>query len=119
VSSATTAGCIFCRIVAGQVPSRQAYSSELTYAFHDLNPVAPVHVLVVPRQHIVDAGQLRPEHGPVLYEMMEAARRVAEQEGVSDGGYRLAFNVGADAGAEVPHLHMHLLGGRNLSWPPG
>jgi histidine triad (HIT) family protein len=111
--------CVFCRIVAGEVPSREAYSGPLAYAFHDLHPVAPLHALVVPRQHIVDAAQLEPENGPLLAEMMVAARSIAEREGIVKGGYRIAINVGRDAGAEVAHLHMHVLGGRKLGWPPG
>ena len=91
----------------------------MAYAFHDLHPVAPVHVLVVPRQHIADAAELSPEHGPLLAEMVRSARTVAEQEGIVDSGYRLAFNIGRDSGTEVPHLHMHVLGGRKLGWPPG
>jgi histidine triad (HIT) family protein len=112
-------GCVFCRIVAKQVPSHEVWSGDLTYAFHDMHPVAPVHVLVVPRQHIPDASGLRPEHGLVLAEMFEAARVVAERLGTVESGYRLAVNVGRDSGAEVAHLHMHVLGGRRLSWPPG
>jgi len=119
LSSGTEPGCIFCRVIARELPSREAYSGELTYAFHDLHPVAPVHVLVVPREHIVDASHVTLEHGPVLSEMLTVAHAVAEREGVANGGYRLAFNIGRDSGAEVPHLHMHLLGGRKLAWPPG
>jgi histidine triad (HIT) family protein len=111
--------CIFCRVVAGELPSREAHSGELTYAFHDLRPVAPVHVLVVPRQHIVDATEVSEEHGPLLAEMLGSAHTVAEKEGILDSGYRLAFNIGPDSGTEVPHLHLHLLGGRRLGWPPG
>ena len=111
--------CIFCRIVACQVPAREAYSGPLAYAFHDQHPTAPVHVLVVPRQHIADAAQLGPEHGEILAEMALAARTVAEREGVAKSGYRLVFNIGRDSGSEVAHLHMHVLGGRRLGWPPG
>ena len=112
-------GCVFCRVIAGDLPSREAYSGENTYAFHDLRPVAPVHVLVVPRVHVTDATEVGPEHGDLLAEMLVAARTVAEREGILGSGYRLAFNVGRDSGAEVPHLHLHLLGGRKLGWPPG
>jgi histidine triad (HIT) family protein len=112
-------GCIFCRIIAGQVAAREAYSGELTYAFHDLHPAAPLHVLVVPRKHITDASHMGPEHGALLAEMLKAAREVAESAGIADGGYRLVVNVGRDSGAEVPHVHMHVLGGRKLGWPPG
>jgi histidine triad (HIT) family protein len=119
MSAAGPQSCIFCRLIAGQEPSREAYSGPLACAFHDLHPVAPVHVLVVPRRHITDAGHLEPEDGPLLAEMLEAARTVAGREGIAEKGYRLVFNIGPDAGAQVPHLHMHLLGGRNLGWPPG
>jgi histidine triad (HIT) family protein len=113
-------GCIFCRIVSKQVPSKEAYAGELVYAFHDLHPIAPVHVIVVTRHHITTSGtELGPEHGPMLVEMWRVARRVAEQFGLADAGYRLAVNVGRDAGAEVAHLHMHVFGGRRLAWPPG
>ena len=112
-------GCVFCRVVAGEIPSREAYSSSLTYAFYDLHPVAPVHVLVVSREHIAGPAQLSVRHSPVLFEMYEAANAVAQREGVAQGGYRLAVNVGRDAGADVAHLHIHVLGGRKLGWPPG
>jgi histidine triad (HIT) family protein len=111
--------CVFCRVIAGELPSREAYSGERTYAFHDLRPVAPVHVLVVPREHVSDASEVDPEHGELLAEMLMAARTVAEREGILRTGYRLVFNIGRDSGAEVPHLHLHLMGGRRLSWPPG
>jgi len=112
-------GCLFCRIVAGQLTAREAYSGPLVYGFHDQQPVAPVHVLVVPRQHIADAAALTPEHGEILAEMALAAQAVAEQEGVAKSGYRLVFNVGPDSGSAVAHLHLHVIGGRPLTWPPG
>jgi len=111
--------CIFCRIVSGAVPSQEVYGGPLVYAFDDVAPAAPVHVLVVPRQHIADATKLTTGHGDVLAEMILAARMVAERKGISEDGYRLVFNVGRDAGLEVAHLHMHVLGGRRLAWPPG
>ena len=111
--------CEFCRIVRGEIPAREVYSGPLAYAFQDLHPVAPVHVLVVPRAHIADASMLALDHGDVLAEMAVAARTVAEQEGVAKRGYRLVFNVGSDSGSQVAHLHMHVLGGRRLGWPPG
>ena len=112
------ADCLFCRIVAGDVPSREAASTKETYAFHDIEPAAPVHVLVVPRQHITDAAAIGPEHAEVLAEMLTTARTVAEASGL-DSGYRLVFNVGPDALNSVPHLHLHVLGGRQMGWPPG
>ena len=111
--------CLFCRIVAGEIPSTEVAASERTYAFRDVNPQAPTHVLVVPREHIANAHELRPEHADVLAEMLSTAQKVAEAEGVAERGYRLVFNVGADSGNTVPHLHLHVLGGRILRWPPG
>lgn len=111
--------CLFCRIVDGTVPSTPVLATEGTYAFRDLTPMAPVHVLVIPRVHIVDATGVGPEHGPVLAEMLATARAVAVSEGIADAGYRLVFNVGTDAGNSVAHLHLHVLGGRVLGWPPG
>lgn len=111
--------CLFCKIVAGEVPSKEAASTERTYAFFDINPAAPVHVLVVPRQHITNAAEVEPQHGELLAEMMITARKVAEEQGVAERGYRLVFNVGPDALNSVPHLHMHVLGGHRMGWPPG
>ena len=94
-------------------------SSERTFAFRDINPTAPTHVLVIPREHIENADTITAEHGGVLAEMLSTAQRIARDEGIAEGGYRLVFNVGRDAGNTVPHLHLHVLGGRNLAWPPG
>ena len=113
------ADCLFCRIVAGDVPSEQVDSTEHTYAFRDIDPGAPTHVLVVPRRHIPDAAALGAGDGDVLAELVAAANRVAAAEGVDASGYRLVFNVGEDASNSVPHLHLHVLGGRRLGWPPG
>ena len=111
--------CIFCRIVAGEIPSTAVLDTERTYAFRDLQPQAPTHVLVIPKRHITDASTLTPEDADVLAEMLVAARRVAEAEGVAATGYRLVFNVGEDASNTVPHLHLHVIGGRSMGWPPG
>ena len=111
--------CLFCSIVAGDSPSSQVLSTDLVYAFRDLRPVAPTHILVVPKEHIVDAAEVSAAHGSVLAEMFEVARRVAELEGLKERGYRLVLNVGADSGNSVAHLHLHVLGGRRLAWPPG
>lgn len=112
-------GCLFCQIVEGSIPSTAVASTTATYAFRDLHPAAPVHVLVVPRIHISDAAGVAAEHGGVLAEMLATARTVAEAEGVAGSGYRLVFNVGTDAGNTVDHLHLHVLGGRPMAWPPG
>jgi len=111
--------CIFCRIVAGELPATTVHSSEHSLAIRDLNPQAPVHVLVVPRRHIDDAGALAPDDGEVLTDMVQVAQRVAAAEGIAERGYRLLFNVGVDASNSVPHLHLHVIGGRRLAWPPG
>lgn len=113
------ADCLFCKILAGEVPSKEVVSTSRTYVFHDINPAAPVHVLVIPREHITNASEIGPDHGDILAEMMTTARDVARQLGVADTGYRLVFNVGDHALNSVPHLHMHLLGGHQMGWPPG
>jgi histidine triad (HIT) family protein len=111
--------CLFCQILTGDVPSKEALSTERTYSFYDINPAAPVHVLVIPRMHITNAAEVGPEHGEILAEMMTAARSVAETHGIAGTGYRLVFNVGDDALNSVPHLHLHVLGGQRMGWPPG
>jgi histidine triad (HIT) family protein len=111
--------CLFCKIVAGEIPSAEVASSERTYAFRDIQPAMPTHVLVVPKEHIQSADTLTPEHADVLAELFETAQQVARQEQLNDRGYRLVFNVGDDAQNSVPHLHLHVLGGRQMEWPPG
>jgi histidine triad (HIT) family protein len=111
--------CLFCSIVAGDIPSDKVLATDLAYAFRDLNPRAPTHVLVVPREHITDAAALDGSHATILSGVFAAAQEVAALEGLSERGYRLVFNVGEDSGNSVPHLHLHVLGGRQLSWPPG
>ncbi|MHB1987822.1 MAG: histidine triad nucleotide-binding protein [Acidimicrobiales bacterium] len=110
--------CLFCRIVAGDLASEQVLSGEHTLAFRDINPAAPTHVLVIPRAHVTDAQSIEASHGDLLVEMFATAQRVAEIDGL-ERGYRLVFNVGEDSGNSVAHLHLHVLGGRTLSWPPG
>jgi histidine triad (HIT) family protein len=113
--------CLFCGIVAGGVPAEIVHESERTVAFRDIAPVAPVHVLVVPRTHIDDASSVRPEDAEDLAAMVIAAREVAQAEGIAgaERGYRLVFNVGRDSANSVPHLHLHVIGGRPMTWPPG
>ncbi|HXA32641.1 MAG TPA: histidine triad nucleotide-binding protein [Acidimicrobiales bacterium] len=114
-------GCLFCGIVAGDVPADIVHTTERTVAFRDLNPFAPVHVLVVPKRHIVNAAEIGADDAEDVAELFVAAKAVADAEGVggADRGYRLIFNVGPDASNSVPHLHLHVLGGRALDWPPG
>jgi histidine triad (HIT) family protein len=111
--------CLFCSIVAGDVGSTEVLSTDLTYAFRDVNPAAPSHVLVVPRQHITDAAALDPSHAGVLSAVFATAQQVAASEGLAERGYRLVFNVGEESGNSVAHLHLHVLGGRRMAWPPG
>jgi histidine triad (HIT) family protein len=113
------ADCLFCSIVAGDIPSTEVLSTDLTYAFRDINPGAPSHVLVVPREHIIDAAALDSSHVATLSAVFATARQVAELEGLAERGYRLVFNVGEDSGNSVAHLHLHVLGGRRMAWPPG
>jgi histidine triad (HIT) family protein len=119
VTDTRVADCLFCRIVAGEVPSTEVTSSPSTYAFRDIQPTAPTHVLVVPREHIKDASELAPQHGGLLAEMIMTANEIARTEGLDRRGYRLVFNVGPDALNSVPHLHLHVIGGRRMGWPPG
>ncbi len=111
--------CLFCRILEGELPAEEVASTEHTFAFRDINPVAPHHVLVIPRQHIASADEVRPEHGELLAELLTTAQSVARAEGIASSGYRLVFNVGDDAQNSIPHLHLHVLGGRRMDWPPG
>ncbi|HET9059325.1 MAG TPA: HIT domain-containing protein [Acidimicrobiales bacterium] len=112
-------GCLFCQIIAGDVPAKEAYSGPLAYGFWDLEPQAPLHVLIVPRRHIADASTVTPADAAALAEMMAAGSQVVAEAGYGERGYRMVFNVGHDAGNTVPHLHMHVLAGRDLRWPPG
>jgi histidine triad (HIT) family protein len=106
--------CLFCRIVAGELPSEEVWATEGTYAFRDVHPAAPTHVLVVPRAHIHDAGELGRGDADLVAEMISSAQAVARKEGIDESGYRLVFNVGDHALNSVPHLHLHVLGGRQL-----
>ncbi|HVL91112.1 MAG TPA: histidine triad nucleotide-binding protein [Actinomycetota bacterium] len=110
--------CLFCKFVSGEIAPDVVYQDDLVLAFRDINPQAPTHVLIVPKQHTKDASTVEPSDGPALAAITNAARTIAAQEGLP-GGYRLVANVGPDAGQSVFHLHVHMLGGRSLAWPPG
>ncbi|MHB8294538.1 MAG: HIT domain-containing protein [Acidimicrobiales bacterium] len=111
--------CVFCRIVSGELPSDEVATSGLCVAFRDVSPQAPVHVLVVPREHIISAHELSTAHSDVLTEILQLAQQAARSEGIDQSGYRLVFNVGEDALNSVDHLHLHVIGGRRMGWPPG
>lgn len=111
--------CLFCGIVAGSIPSSTIYRDDDVTAFRDIAPQAPVHVLVVPNEHVGSANDLEAGHDALMGRLLRATRLVAEQEGIADSGYRLVVNNGAHAMQSVPHLHVHVLGGRQLGWPPG
>ena len=108
--------CLFCRIAAGEIPSAKVYEDELVYAFRDIAPQAPVHVLIIPKKHIESAQALTREDDALLCHMFACARKIAESEGVAKSGYRLITNVGDNAGQSVHHLHLHLIGGKTLKW---
>jgi len=109
--------CLFCRIAKKELPSKMAYEDDRVVAFHDISPQAPVHVLICPRKHIPTLNDVAAEDAALLAHMFETARKIAEQLGVATQGYRTVFNVNADAGQTVFHLHLHVIGGRKLSWP--
>lgn len=111
--------CLFCKIIAGEIPSDTVYMDDTVIAFRDIAPKAPVHILIVPRVHIDDAAAIGKEDGPLLAAMVLAAQHLAVSEKIDQSGYRLVFNVGDDGGNTVSHLHLHLLGGRPMTWPPG
>lgn len=111
--------CLFCRIVAGEIPADIVHQDERCLAFRDTNPQAPVHVLVVPREHMESLDEATQKDEALLGHLLRVAARVANEEGISESGYRTLINTGAGAGQSVFHLHVHVLGGRQLNWPPG
>ena len=111
--------CIFCKIVAGEIPAQLVYEDEGAVAFRDINPQAPTHVLVIPRAHVASLAEAGEGHESLLGRLLLAAARVAREAGLAESGYRTVINNGAGAGQSVFHLHLHVLGGRPLKWPPG
>jgi histidine triad (HIT) family protein len=112
-------GCIFCRIIRKEIPAKIAGESDGAFAFHDVNPKAPVHILIIPKTHIESVNDLDTDLAVVLSEMTLMAKKLAKQNQIDASGFRLVMNTGRDAGQSVFHLHMHLLGGRMMEWPPG
>jgi histidine triad (HIT) family protein len=111
--------CLFCRIIAGQIPGAMVYQDDTLVAFKDINPQAPLHVLIVPRKHIRTLNDLSPEDDALVGTMFRRAAALAKEHGYADRGYRAVFNTNGEAGQTVFHIHLHLLAGRGLTWPPG
>jgi len=111
--------CLFCKIIAGEIPSEKVYEDDKVYAFRDIQPQAPVHILIVPKEHIASANELNENNAGVLSDIYLAAKKLAEKEGIAADGYRIVNNCGVNGGQTVNHLHFHMLGGRSLAWPPG
>jgi histidine triad (HIT) family protein len=111
--------CLFCRIIAGEIPATRVYEDLEMIAFNDINPQAPMHVLIVPRLHIATLNELERGHDALVGSMVRRAAALAAERGFADGGFRTVFNCNAGAGQSVFHLHLHVLGGRTMTWPPG
>lgn len=106
--------CLFCKIIAGEIPSAKVYENEFVYAFKDINPLAPVHILVVPKNHILGANEITAENSAVVSKIFEAAAKIAKEQGISEDGFRIVTNCGENGCQSVKHLHFHILGGRKL-----
>lgn len=111
--------CLFCKIVSKEIPAKVAYEDDSLLAFHDIRPQAPAHLQIIPKQHIARVSELTEATFPLVGKMVEAANRLAKQLSIAEAGYRLVINCNAGAGQSVYHLHLHLLGGRSMGWPPG
>lgn len=111
--------CLFCKIVAGEIPAQTVFENDRVLAFRDINPTAPTHILVIPKKHIATMNDATEDDGSLLGEMMLVAKDIANQEGVAEDGFRLALNTNHHGGQSVYHIHLHLLAGRQMSWPPG
>ena len=118
MSDVLSSDCLFCRIAAREIPAEILHETETVVAFRDLNPQAPTHVLLIPKEHVESIADIEDRHGAMLADLAQAAAHLADTEGLG-GVWRLVTNVGPDAGQSVFHLHVHLLGGRRMSWPPG
>ena len=111
--------CLFCKIANGELGTKLVHQDEQVVAFHDIKPQAPQHILIIPRQHIATINDLNTEQQPLVGHMLGVAQQLAAEYNLSDAGYRLVFNCNAQGGQEVYHIHLHLLGGRQMQWPPG
>ena len=111
--------CLFCKIIKREIPGAIVYEDDRILAFNDINPQAPTHVLLVPKRHIASLNELQPGDDQILGELVRRAAAIAKERGISAGGFRTVFNTNSDAGQTVFHIHLHLLGGRGMAWPPG
>ncbi|MBU1863340.1 MAG: histidine triad nucleotide-binding protein [Candidatus Omnitrophica bacterium] len=111
--------CLFCKIIAGEIPSNKVYEDDSVFAFYDITPQAPEHILIIPKKHISGVDQIEAEDSETISAVMYAAKKIAQEKKVRDGSYRIVFNNGPLAGQAVLHLHAHLLAGRPMKWPPG
>jgi histidine triad (HIT) family protein len=114
-----TSQCLFCRIAAGEIPSNKVYSDDDVYAFRDINPAAPEHILIIPRKHLSSLNDAGPEDQALMGKLLLSARLIAQELGFADDGFRSVINTGEHGGQTVFHIHVHVLSGRHLSWPPG
>ena len=110
--------CVFCKIAAGEIPSKKAYEDDRCLAFYDLDPQAPVHILIIPKEHIGSAAEINEKNSGIVAHIFEVAAKIAAENHL-DAGFRIVTSIGKDGGQSVPHLHFHLLGGRSMAWPPG
>jgi histidine triad (HIT) family protein len=113
------ADCLFCKIAAGEIPAEKVKEADDWIAFRDISPQAPTHILIIPREHIATLNDIAPGNDALLGKLFLAAKQIAAEEGIAESGYRAVVNCNADAGQAVFHIHMHLLGGREMGWPPG
>lgn len=111
--------CLFCKIIAGDIPSTKVYEDDKVYAFNDIEPQAPIHIIIVPKSHISSANELTDDNAEVIGHIFSVAAKIAKEKGFAENGWRIVNNCGVDGGQTVGHLHFHLLAGRNLGWPPG
>ena len=113
------ADCLFCKIIDGEIPGDIVYENDSVLAFNDINPIAPVHILIIPKEHIATLNDLEEKHTQTMGELFLAAKQIASEKGISESGYRTVFNCNKDAQQTVFHIHLHLIAGRQMSWPPG
>lgn len=111
--------CIFCKIVDGQIPATKVYEDDLSFAFRDINPQAPTHILLIPKRHVVSLNEISEVDRSLLGHLLMVSGQIAKQEKINDNGFRVVINSGADAGQSVFHIHLHVMGGRPMAWPPG